>query len=744
MTQSVKGEVRGLITRQPLAGANISLFQDEKLVTGSVADESGNFRIASVVPGRYKLVISFTGYQSYEDEVLVVAGRELVVAAQLEDQAQVLNEVTVKSAPVPGSPGMHTISIEKTMRIPANFFDPVRMATSFPGVVAANDGANSIVVKGYSPNGLLWRLQGLDIVNPNHLANAGTFTDKPTTSGGGVNVLSAQLLDHTNFYSGYLPVQYGNALSGVMDMSLRPGNKDKFEFIGQASLIGLDVAAEGPLDKKKKTSFLANYRYSTVGLLSSIGVNFGDEKINFQDFSFHLDVDQKKGANLSVFGFGGLSFNRFERKPEDQWKEEKDRYNIDYDGKVYGLGFAEQWHVGKVNFSLGSVVSGQEQDRTSASVPVPYPHVNSESYTNNKLLVSNALRISSKVSPGGVLEGGLMANYLDNQLAVTTQTPGYLNPYVPNLEGSVKGVLWQPYLNFTQLWTRWKLNAGMRYVQFSYNRASSAEPRVSLQRNFLRGSLSASYGITGQWQQLQTYLEAGNQNLKLTRAHQAALEFRYNLGGDLSLVSTAYYHLLFDVPVLAPNITYSALNQFEDFADQNLEATGKGRSYGVEASVEKKFYNKLYFMVAGSFYRSQYLRQDLYYDTRFSGNFTTSALGGKEWIKKNKAFGVHARVLYLGGLRTAPIIPTTSAIFGTTIFDLQSGYVIKLPDYFRTDLRVSWRKNKPGYTRTLAIDIQNLLNTQNVACQYFDTYLQTVQTKYQLGIVPVLVYRVEF
>lgn len=743
LSQVVKGSVKSQLDQQPLPGANVSLLQNDKLVVGSVSDADGNFKI-NVAAGRYKLVISFTGYQTQEDEVLVIAGRELSVSILLQEQPQLLNEVIIRSGTAPVSPGLHTISIEKTMRLPAVFFDPVRMATSYPGVVAANDGSNSIIVKGYSPNGVLWRLQGLDIVNPNHLANAGTLTDKPSSNGGGVNVLSAQLLDHTNFYSGYLPVQYGNALSGVMDMNLRQGSKDKFEFIGQASLIGLDVAAEGPLDKKKKTSLLANYRYSTIGLLSSMGINFGDEKINFQDFSFHLDVDQKKGGNLSVFGFGGLSSNRFNRKPEDQWKEEKDRYNIDFDGKVFGLGFTDQWSIHKVSFSIGSAISGQQQTRTSESQPVAYAHVSSESYNNDKLLISNFIKVRSKISNGGAIEGGVMANYLNNNMTVVTIPSVILSSYFPNVEGVVKGILWQPYLNFTQLWTRWKLDAGLRYVNFSYNNASSVEPRVSLQRNFLNGSLSASYGITGQWQQLQTYLVLGNQDLKLTRAHQAALEFRYNLGRDFNLISTAYYHMLFDVPFLQTMGTYSVLNQFEDFAEANLNGSGKGRSYGIEASVEKKFYNKTYFMLAGSFYRSQYLKQDLYFDTRFSGNFTTSALGGKEWIRKNKNFGVHVRVLYLGGMRTAPISTSASYILGTTVYDLQSGYVVKLSDYFRTDFRASWRKNKRGYTRTIAIDIQNLFNTQNVAYSYFDTYLQAVKTKYQLGIVPILVYRVEF
>jgi hypothetical protein len=176
-----------------------------------------------------------------------------------------------------------------------------------------------------------------------------------------------------------------------------------------------------------------------------------------------------------------------------------------------------------------------------------------------------------------------------------------------------------------------------------------------------------------------------------------------------------------------------------------LVSEGKGKNYGIEAFVEKRFYENLYFIVSGSVYKSQYQNGDASYrDSRFSGDFTSSFLAGKEWKKTTKTFGIHARLLYSGGLRQAPIDEFASSLLGTTVYDLTQGYRIQLPNYFRTDLRVSWRKDKPGYTRTLSVDIQNLTNYQNVAFIYFDTFLQDTVSKYQLGIIPVIAYRVDF
>lgn len=332
--QEITGNVTGRIksvSGDVLVGASIAAYQNsETPIAGVAADDAGKFTL-QLVPGRYKLVVSFTGYQSRESELLVIAGKQSLMSVALEEVPTALAEVVISPDPV-NSPGLTSLSIEKTLRVPANFFDPVRMLTSYPGVVAANDQANSIIVKGYSPNYVLWRIEGLDVVNPNHLANAGTLGDKPTANGGGVSILSSQVLDRTDFRSGYLPTGYGNGLAGIMDMKLRAGATDKMQYTAQASLIGLDLAAEGPLNKEKGSSFLVNYRYSTIGLLSSMGVDFGDEAINFQDLTFKVNAPNINGGELSVFGFMGSSKNVFNAKPQDEWEEEKDRYDITSEG----------------------------------------------------------------------------------------------------------------------------------------------------------------------------------------------------------------------------------------------------------------------------------------------------------------------------------------------------------------------------------------------------------------------------
>jgi hypothetical protein len=161
------------------------------------------------------------------------------------------------------------------------------MSASFVGVVSPNDGGNNISVRGNSPYGFLWRMEGIDIPNPNHFANA-------ATSGGGISILSAQILANSDFLTGAFAAEYGNALAGVFDLRLRKGNNEKREYTIQAGLLGIDLEAEGPVSPGSAHSYLVNYRYSTLSMLANLGLEVGDAITNFQDISFNVTLPTKR------------------------------------------------------------------------------------------------------------------------------------------------------------------------------------------------------------------------------------------------------------------------------------------------------------------------------------------------------------------------------------------------------------------------------------------------------------------
>jgi hypothetical protein len=126
------------------------------------------------------------------------------------------------------------------------------MAASYAEVSADPGGGNEIVIRGNSPRGLQWRLEGIEIPNPNHFSEEGA-------TGGPISILNSTTMDNSDFLSAAFPAEYGNALSGVFDLNLRKGNNEKREYKLQVGLIGFEGAAEGPIIKGADASFLVNY-----------------------------------------------------------------------------------------------------------------------------------------------------------------------------------------------------------------------------------------------------------------------------------------------------------------------------------------------------------------------------------------------------------------------------------------------------------------------------------------------------
>ena len=330
-SQTIRGKVIDFVSEQPIIGASITLLSLKK---GTQTDTDGSFLFGQTPIGRYQLQVSSVGYESQIiSELLLESGKEMVLEVRLHTTSNQLAEAVVRapSANLSGAvTSIQNISTEQIFRYPGTYLDPARLATAYAGVANSNDQANGLVVRGNSPNGMQWRLEGVEIVNPNHLSNAGTFSDRITQNSGGVNILSAQLLGNMNFLTGAFPAEYGNALSGVMDMRLRQGNDKKHEFTAQAGLIGIDLAAEGPIGKRG-ASYLVNYRYSFTGLLATMGVKFGGEDIRFQDLAFNFNFPTKKAGTFMLFGMGGLSSNIFEAtRDSSQWIVQKDGFDINF------------------------------------------------------------------------------------------------------------------------------------------------------------------------------------------------------------------------------------------------------------------------------------------------------------------------------------------------------------------------------------------------------------------------------
>jgi len=746
LTQSVRGLIIDETTKSPISGAVVQLDGTSK--EGAISDPKGQFSL-EVPTGRYRIQVSYLGYEPYLlPELLVGAGKEVVLTIEMIEGNQALQEVVIQAYDAQNTRdyiSTRTITVEETQRFAASFYDPARLAASFPGVVTTSDQGNNIAVRGNSPNSLRWWLEGVEIVNPNHTSNAGTLTDKPTQNGGGVNMLSAQVLDNAQFITGGFTPMYSNVQSSLMDMEFRKGNAQRKEYVAQASLLGLELAAEGPFSEKSKSSYLVNYRYSTVGLLSAFGVDFGGESISFQDLSFNLTFPIKNGS-LKFFGVGGLSRNTFTgARDSTEWIEDKSSQDIRFRSGMGTAGLRLSKSLGKASSLFATVAwSGVTSSREAEQIQSNGSTTPIQEYDADETKLSFHGGYRHKVgSNSELLVGTHLINHQFNIL--DSENDSLL------VNDSAQLVRLAPYINFRfNLSPSFTLNLGTSSQYSTLNEEFVIEPRLSARwRIGQKLQVRASYARIGQMASSYALLSGGGQNkdLKFLKSDQVVLGLGSYLG-NYGIKVEGYFQNITDVAIEdRVGSSYSVLNDLTTSRPVQMTSSGTGLNYGVDISIDRYFENDFYFIGGASVYTSEYEAADeISRSTRFDGGYTITLTGGKEFNHqvKNRTIGINGRIFYLGGLRDTPIDEDASRAAGTTVFIEDQAFSIQNSDYFRIDLRLSTTKNKPGYTRMIALDIQNVLGVENDAYLYFDRTQDTSTTVKQLGIIPVLVYRVEF
>jgi hypothetical protein len=758
--QQIRGTVVDIVLQQPLAGATVSL---PTLQRTTITGEDGVFRFKDLPIGSYPIHISYTGFKPVSlENIAVSSGKETVLTISMEAFVKIENEVVVTASTKRNKPinDMSTVSaraftVEETQRYAAAVNDPLRMATAFPGVLAADDGGNTIIIRGNSPTGLLWKMEGMDISNPNHFSQAGN-------TGGGISILSAQLLSNSDFITAAFAAEYGNALSGVFDLKLRRGNNEKREYTIQAGVLGVDAAIEGPFSKKYKGSYLIDYRYSTLTLLNAVGVlPSGGAVTNFQDLSYNFYLPTKRLGSFTIFGFGGLSSdNRDVEKDSTVWKEKSDRYPYRFVSNTAMTGFTHTLLLGsRVNLKTSGGISytknGYDEDFVEDDYSVSKTHTNN--YIVRKWLLNSTMnwRLNNRLQ----LRAGLICNFIYfNYYRLSAEHEGDPLEERINTKGNTATqqafaqLQYKPSNDVT-------LNAGLHYLHLSLNNTAALEPRLSARWAVTdKTSLSLGYGLHSQLQIWGVYFarqknadgsfSMPNRDLGFTRSNHYVLSVSHKLARNLLLKTELYYQQLFNVPVSTKDSsTFSTLNIIDGYVLDPLSNKGKGKNYGIEISLERYLHNNMYFTISNSLYQSKYTALDgIERNTRFNGNYTVTMIGGKDFVSANKrkTFGINIKTIYAGGLRTTPVDLAQSQSKGYTVFDEYHANTLTNPDYFRADLRLSIKWNRKNITSTLSLDIQNLTNRLNVYNQYYNDETNSIEYNYQTGMIPVLNYKIEF
>ena len=763
--QKIRGVVIDKLSQTTLPGATVQIM-NEADKRGAVTNGKGIYVIPDVLPGRYELKISYVGYKDvFASSVVVTSGKETILDIAMEEDIKSLNEVVItanskdKTINSLSTISGRTFSMEEVNRFAGGRSDPARLAANFAGVSATDDSRNDIVIRGNSPVGVLWRIDGMDATNPNHFASVGT-------TGGAVSALNTNMLKSSDFFTSAWPAEYGNAISGVFDIGFRNGNTQKRETTVQLGVTtGIEAMTEGPISKSNGSSYLIGYRYSLAGIAQAMGINIGTTSTpTYQDLSFKINSGDTKLGRFTLFGIlaassisieGGSSNELYGGGQQSDFKSKiaigglkhfKQINSKSYISSTIGINYSG---TNQLNYGLDSLRNSYSKEE------------NKVARTGYEFITSYNLKINSRL----FFKAGMQAEYMNLDL---------FNRF-RRREGEEWSQIWDynSYTTLAQVYAHLKynisekltLNAGLHAQQFFLNNSFSLEPRIGLKFELNnKNSFSFGYGLHSQTQPLNVYfLQTPNpdgsynyDNLELgfTKSHHFVLGYDVQPFKDWRMKIEAYYQYLVNVPVNTYSSSYSMLNtgaSFQTDLEDSLANTGTGRNYGIELTVEKFFSRGYYGLLTTSLYQSKYTASDgIERNTAFNGRYVANLLAGKEWKlgkEKRNAITTDIKVTYAGGRYYTPIDLAASQARGREVLKGDEyAYTSTYPDYFRLDFKVGYTLNSrtKKLSQSISLDLQNVTNNKNVFSQSYDDRSKSISTTYQLGFFPNFIYKIQF
>ncbi len=764
--QTIRGRVFDQYSREPLIGATVVL-ESSGAAIGTVTDSDGNY-LLEVPVGRQIISCQFIGYLPQEIEVIVNSSKtsvqdfflnesvittEGVVVTAYRRASDPVNELAVVSA--------RSFTPEETERYAASVNDPGRMALSYPGVNQGGDEAeNDIIIRGNSSRGMLWRLEDIDIANPNHFA-------RPGTSGGGVTVFSAQLLSKSDFYTGGMPASYGNALAGAFDVHFRAGNMVDREHRVKLGLLGLDFMTEGPI-KEGSSSYLVNYRYSTLGILTNMGVYLVGERVTneFQDLSFNNSFILPNGKDvITVFGIGGLSQEHYQpvANPSDrtpgvanEWEDRIRTHNMGALGMTYTKTIDETSYFKWVMAGMGNY---QRFVNDTLDLNDNRYNYGFEEYLNWRL--SASISYNKRFSPKTRLKTGLQFSQVYYDLFREESRRGSTSSLDPNvvfgvsLDGQDHTQMMQAYGQLShQFNEKMTLHFGGNMLGTTLNQRFGIDPRLSLVYDpHPKHSLRLAAGRYSQIVPLGAFFyrdangNTTNDDLELMKAFHYILSYKLALQNNWIINLEGYLQNLSDVPTLADgDEEYWLLNSQSGFPTFALNSEGTGQNMGIDLAIEKHFSGGFYLLATGSVFESTYTANGgPSYNSNFNTKFSSSYTLAKEWsIKGRNTLQVGARVLYNGGYRFTPLDADASLAAGTYVPLANQRNAGQVDPYFRIDSRIQYRINGKR-AAVWSLDIQNTTNRFNPRGMTYNAVTNELEFQtYVSGLVPVLSYQIDF
>ena len=741
-----------------MIGVTITVENGTTLAT--VSDIDGNFVINNVPVGRHSVRASYIGYEPVLlKEQLVSSGKELVLSLKMRESISELGEVVIKPRVNKQLPlnemaqvGARMFSVEEATRYAGGMADPARTASMFAGV-ATGGATNGISIHGNSPQMLQWRVEGVEVNNPNHFAEI-------TEAGGGVfTSLNGMVLANSDFLTGAMPAEFGNALSGAFDMKMRVGNNTKYEHAIQVGTLGVDFASEGPLGKGSKASYLVNYRYSFLEIAKKLhAINMEKETLDYQDLSFKLNMPTTKAGTFAVWFTGLLDHYENEVPDVSEWEtlwDMNDSWSRQSNCAV-GLNHTYRFNNGGTLHSSVAYTGAYRKLGVNNydELMTQTPDMDGRNTQWNVII---STQHQQKISSRYTMQNGFEHQHLA------------FNTWLDWIH-EIGGPLYRVYeskgnTGLTRLYSshkvalsrRFSTVAGVNVMWFNLNNQWLVEPRVSVQyKTSSSSTLSLAYALNSRKESTETYFvmmdgKNPNEDLGLTRSHHISASFAQRLGENAMLKIEPYWQWLFDVPV-EQGTTYSIINHRNFFQDRALVNEGAGRNYGIDLTLERYLKDGFYGMLTASIFKSEFRdAQGEWHHSRQDRGYITNILGGKEWMvgkSKKNVLGVNGRLTLMGGDRYTPIPE------GITFEDVMLRPDKSIPEVDGLDPYSAQMGMNVGYAFSVKYTINKKHTSHHFILEYlqmktfqgqtFDLKTHEIVDKYTSLTFPNIAYRVEF
>ncbi|MCW3072713.1 MAG: TonB-dependent receptor [Bacteroidetes bacterium] len=770
-TQTIRGKVLDADSKSEIVGANVVLLNSDTLI-GSVTDVEGRFRLERIPVGRRALKVTSIGYEEVVlANIIVTSGKEVVLVVELQEKVYnaATVEVTAVSDKTKANNDLVTLSArnfqaEETGRYAGSRGDPSKMVANYAGVSSGNDARNDIIVRGNSPLGVLWRLEGVDIPNPNHFSAQGA-------TGGPISMLNNNVLGNSDFLTGAFPAEYGNKNAAVFDIKLRNGNNEQNEFTGQLGINGIELGAEGPVSKKKGSSYLVNYRYSTLEVFNKLGIRFGvSASPDYQDLSYKVNIPTAKAGVFQLWGIGGIGKLKLldsELKPSD-WSYISKGEDLVFKSSMGATGLTHLYFFNpKISGRLSLSVSATDLDAyVDTLTPVTGDKFRDAKNKSTESNIIESYTLTAKLNARHLFKAGVTHQTIIFNASAYTYSNVY-SKYIYDLDVKnssadlVQGFVhwqWRPSDKLT-------INTGLHYQNFLLNNTWALEPRFGLKYKLSeKQNISIGYGMHSQMQPViyyfyDTYIPStdsyyrSNRNLGLSRSQHAILAYDLNFAKDFRFKFESYYQYLYNIPVQQNwNSSFSMINVGNALEGiplvDTLENTGTGENYGIEFTIEKFFSRHYYFLLTSSIYDSKYKGKDgVTHNTSYNAGYVLNALCGYELAvgkSRNRTLSLDLKYTLAGGNRYTPIDLEASKLYNRAVYRDDDAFTKKYQDYSRFDIKLSFKTNRKKTSQILFVVVENIFDTPNILRESYSVETQSVHKEYQLGLFPYAGYRIEF